>query len=100
MDKHAQKEKRDNLIRDFKKSDKIKIFEIEVLKDEDLDILVCFISIDKKKLIARHEGILNEEDTSTKINLDTIFSLDEHLQTLYQMITDKINDSLFFEIYN
>jgi hypothetical protein len=90
---------------DFNKIERLKIFEIEVLnkKDGNLEHIIFHIELRKNTLCASHIALTNKQERSKKIAfqkvvLDGYFSLDEHLQELYEKCIEAIVNSDFFEL--
>lgn len=95
----------DTIQTEFENCDKMKIFEIPVINKQtnEEDYIIFDISIENNKFIATHEPTTHEEETSTKIayveiDIDPLFSLDEHLQELHEECTYKIINSDFFTL--
>ena len=84
---------------------KMRIFEIgvtETATDEN-EYIICDISIEGKTLVATHISITEEEEKSekipsTSIELDTCFDIDEHLESLYSEIIEKICNSSLYDL--
>jgi hypothetical protein len=86
-------------------SGKLPIFEIEVInkKTGEQDYIVCEIEVHQGQLRAFRIGLNEEEEKSDKIAFDGVdidldFSLDHHLQELYNEVVTSIIDSDFFEL--
>jgi hypothetical protein len=84
-----------------------KMYEIEVIdnRTNKEDYLIFDIELIEDKLIATHQPTTHEEEKSNKIatveiNLDKFFSLDEHLQELYDECINKIINSDFYTLNN
>ena len=84
---------------------KIKVFEVEVLdkRTNENDFIIFGISIGKNKFRAEHVAFNEVEEQSKFIafcetDIDTDFSLDENLQTLYSECIDAICCSDFYEL--
>lgn len=84
-----------------------KIFEIEVIRKDngEKDWVVFAIDIDDELMIANHEPLTEKERKSTKlafekVDIDTDFGIDTHLQELYDECIDAIIKSDFFELPN
>ena len=78
------------------------IFEIEVTNsDGDTDWISCDIFIQDNSLVAERDSVSSKEEksgfiASTKVAIDACFSLDEHIQALYEdVIRDIIAGDLF-----
>lgn len=74
------------------------IFEIPVIDyiNGDIDYINCDIYFEGNSLIAQREGVSIKEQkskyiASTKLVVDSCFSLDEHLQELHEMVIDDID---------
>lgn len=94
-----------NIKKEFQKCDKIKIFEIEVVEKETnaTDFILFDISIKGNKFIAQHIALTKEQENSNKIafvsvEIDDVFSLDEHLQNLYELCVEAILNSEFYDL--
>jgi hypothetical protein len=90
---------------EFDECEKMKIFEISVKdKRTKKDTYIIFeIEIYENKFWAKHEGTTHEEEKSDKIafvsvDIDPLFSLDEHLQELHEECNNKILNSDFFTL--
>lgn len=86
-------------------SGKIPIFEIEVINKEtkEKDYIIIDIIIDSGKVTGQRPAFNTEEMNSkyiakTEIEIDEVFSLDEHLQELYNAIIQDIIDSEFYDL--
>ena len=84
---------------------KIKVFEIPVFdtRTNENEYILFDISIEKNTMYAKHEDLTKKQSKSKKIAfvkivLDPIFTLDEHLQELYDLCVNAIIDSDFFEL--
>jgi hypothetical protein len=84
-----------------------KMYEIEVIdnRTNKEDYLIFDIELIEDKLIATHQPTTHEEEKSNKIAtveiiLDKFFSLDEHLQELYDECINKIINSDFYTLNN
>lgn len=84
-----------------------KIFEIEVIRKDngEKDWVVFAIDIDDELMIANHEPLTEQERKSTKfafekVDIDTDFGIDTHLQELYDECIYAIINSDFFELPN
>ena len=93
------------LQKELEESNKIAIFEIEVLntKTNEKEFLTFNIEIDEEEIFAQHEPTTKEEEESNKIafisvEINEVFSLDEHLEDLYNEAINKINESDFFNL--
>ena len=71
----------------------IPVFEVEVTdQDGQADYIICEISVRGNQLIAQREAVSKKEENSayianSSIDIDAeVFSLDEHLQALYDEI--------------
>jgi hypothetical protein len=99
--KQLQKQFQEELIN----SGKIPIFEIEVIDKGtgEKEYITAEIIIEDGKMTAQREPLSNTELYSefiaiTQIEIDENFSLDEHLQELYNAIIQDIIDSEFYEL--
>jgi hypothetical protein len=92
---------------DFKKqletSGNIPIFELPVIdiRNMEPDYIVFNIEVKKGCIYAFHEATTLKEEQSRKVafckvDIDTDFSFDAHLVSLYDECIQKINDSEFF----
>lgn len=88
----------------FDNVQKIKIFEIDV---QDMygktKYLIFDIEAKEGKFFAYHEPmdffeIALDKLPYVSINIDEDFSLDENLEALYYACTDKISDSVFYNL--
>lgn len=84
---------------------KIKCFEIPVIntRTEESEYLLFNISIEGGKFLALHEPLTFAEKESGKLSfctcdIDTDFSIDENLETLYDVCISAITESDFFEL--
>lgn len=95
-----------NLKKEFNECTKLMIFEIEVLdNNNEIDYIIFDLSIQKNTLVAQHIPLTKKEEKSKKIAfkklaLDNCFSLNEHLQELYEICENSIVESEFFELSN
>jgi hypothetical protein len=97
----------DTIQKQFEECDKTKIFEIEVIdnKTNKNEYIIFNISIEENKFIATHEATTHAEERSNKIafvevEINPLFSLDEHLQELHEECIYKIINSDFFTLTN
>lgn len=84
---------------------KIPCFEIEVFdnRTNQKDWVLFNIEIYKNNVRAQHIGLTVEEEESDKISfksidIDDVFSLEEHLQELYDICIEAIINSDFFSL--
>ena len=82
----------------------MRLFEIPVINKEtnEEDYIIFDIELHKNTLVAQHVALTKKEEKSKKIAykkvvLDSCFSLDEHLQELYDICIDAI---LYSDFYN
>ena len=96
-----------DLIKEFQDIKLMKLFEIEVIdvRSREKEHILFNISIDEASntLQAQHVGLTIEEEQSRllafkSIDLDDCFSLDEHLQQLYEVCTEAILNSDFYTL--
>jgi len=85
------------------KSGRIPVFEIEVIRDGEMDWIMFDISIWDNTLRAEHVALTEAEEKSDKIafksvGIDPDFSLDWHLQQLLEECQTAIMDSDFVEM--
>jgi hypothetical protein len=92
---------------EFNNIELLKMFEIEVInkKTNEIDFITFDLLINKNTLIAQHEGLNTKENKSKKIAfkkivLDPFYSLDYHLQELFDICEDAILKSEFFTLPN
>jgi len=89
----------------IRESGKLTIFEIEVIdKNNEQDWIVCDIEEKDNKLVAFRVGLTKKEENSkfvakSEIDIDPDFSLDEHLQGLYDQVIEDICNSELFDLY-
>ena len=82
----------------------MRLFEIEVLdKDNNTDYLTFDIELRKNTLYASHIPLTKKQDKSKKIAyekivLDSVFSLDEHLQSLHENCINAIIESDYYTL--
>lgn len=93
----------DTLKKEFKDCQKIKIFEIAVINNNLSEYITFDISIENDTLTATGESLSLEDYKANKcsvlsVELDDCFSLDEHLQSLYELCTTAIIDSPFYTL--
>ena len=95
----------ESIKKEFQKCDKLKMFEIEVIEKEtnSTDFILFEISIEQNNFIAHHIPLTKEQQNSNKIafvsiEIDDVFSLDEHLQSLYESCFEAIIGSDFYDI--
>jgi hypothetical protein len=85
-------------------SDRMPIFEIAVTDRTGLpEYVMCDISIKGNSLIAQRDAVTTKEQRSKKIattrrEIDTIFSLDENLQSLYEDIICEIIEGDLYDL--
>jgi hypothetical protein len=93
-----------SLQEELNESGKLAIFEIEVIDPEgEIDHISCEIYFEGDSIIAKREAVSATEATSRhvasdKLAVDGAFSLDEHLQELYSLVIDSINEGGLFSI--
>ena len=92
----------EKLKKEFNAIDRMKIFEIEVINNNnEQDWIVCDISIQDNFMVAQRDSVSVKENESnliatTKVKLNDCFSIDEHIQELHsKVIEDIINGDLF-----
>ena len=90
---------------DFEDCQLIKVFEIPVIdkRTNESEYNLFDISIKKNTMYAQHESLTKKQSKSKKISfvkivLDPCFSLDHHLQELYEACIMAIIDSDFFQL--
>ncbi len=97
-----------NIIKEWEKCNKIKVFEFEVTnkrtREKDWVTFDVVLDVEKGQLKAQHEALNQVEADSEYIackvcNIDPDFSLDENLQELYSICEDAISQSEFFKIW-
>lgn len=100
MDKYIKK-----LKNQLENSSLIPVFEIEVTNKESGQAawIVFDISIEKNSIIARHEALTTKQQKSKKVSfvsvkVDSFFTLDEHLELLYDACLLAICESDFFTL--
>ena len=78
------------------------LFEIEVInKDGEQDYILCDIKADDDNIYCERIAVTKEEEESkfiatSKIEIDDVYSLDEHLTELYsEVISDIIDGDMF-----
>lgn len=83
----------------------LKMFEIPVIdkRTNEQDYIIFDIFINGRSFVAQHIGLTAKQEkskfiASTKITIDTDFSLDANLQELYSACIDAILYSDFFEL--
>ena len=85
-------------------SSKEMIFEIEVTDSEgEQDFVSCEVYVKGNSIIAERIGVSEKEEKSKfiacdKLVIDDAFSLDEHLQELYSLVIDSINEGGLFKL--
>lgn len=96
-----------NLVEEFNNITKMKVFEIEVFdnRTNEKDHILFEISIDEecKILMAEHVALTIEEEKSDyvackTIDLNDVFSLDEHLAQLHNICIEAIINGDFYEL--
>ena len=94
-----------SLKQDFANITKLRIFEIEVMnkKTNDTDYIIFDIQLHKNTLYALHESLTVKQEKSkkvvfVKVVLDSCYSIDNHLQNLYDECINAIYESEFFEV--
>ena len=106
---YSEKELKKALFDEFKEQletcGKIPVYEIEVLnlKTKEFEFVLCNIEFDEANLSieATRQAVNTKEEKSNKIAFDSVeidrcFNLDQHLQTLVEITTEKlINGNLF-----
>lgn len=95
----------EDLIKEFNECTKIMVFEIEVqnIRTQEKDYVLFDLEIRDSEIIATHEALTTEEQESNRIafksiQLDEVFSLDEHLQELHEECIIAILESDFFTL--
>jgi len=79
-------------------------FEIEVLdKQGEQDFISCEIYFRGNSIIAERVAVSEREEKSEfvacdKLKVDEAFSLDEHLQELFDIVIDSINQGGLFSV--
>ena len=79
-------------------------FEIEVTDSNgEQDFILCEVYCKGNRLIAEREAVSQKEWDSRyiacdKLAIDDAFSLDEHLQELYSLVIDSINEGGLFKL--
>jgi hypothetical protein len=83
------------IVEQFEQLDKIKVFEIEVINKNtgESEYLIFEISIDKDSNIMWAVG-----EFVAYIDIDNDFSLDKHLNYLYNEVMDQIINSDLYDI--
>jgi len=82
----------------------MRLFEIEVLdQDNNEDHIIFDIELRKNTLFALHIPLTKKQDKSKKIAfekivLDSVFSLDEHLQSLHDNCINAIIESDYYTL--
>jgi NRPS condensation-like uncharacterized protein len=83
----------------------ISIFEIEVINKQTnkTDYIIIDITIENGKIKGQRPVFYSDEQNSkyiakTEIEIDEVFSLDEHLQELYNAIIQDIINSEFYDL--
>ena len=98
-----------NIIKEWEKCNKIKIFEFEVFnritKEKEWVIFDIELDTETGRFKASHEALNQAEKDSGYIayvatDIDPDFSLDENLQELYNACTDAIGLSEFFKLWD
>lgn len=91
----------------FADIDKLKCFEIPVIdiRTGEDDYILCDISIIKNSIVAQYVPLNKKQErskfiASSKIKLDTCFSIDEHLQELHTECIEAILSSEFYQLNN
>ena len=86
-------------------SGKMPIFEVPVIsaRTNEKEFILCEIGVNGNKLEATREGLTRQEIESDKIAFDSVdidldFSLDHHLQELYDEVINSICNSELFEL--
>ena len=93
--------------REWEACTKIKIFEIKVLdkRTNSLEWLTFDIDIVGRSFIAKHVALTKKQEKSklvatTKLVIDSAFSLDDNLHNLYCACVDAISASEFYMFWN
>jgi len=79
-------------------------FEIEVTDSNgEQDFILCEVYCKGNSIIAEREAVSQKEWDSRyiacdKLAIDDAFSLDEHLQELYSLVIDSINEGGLFKL--
>jgi hypothetical protein len=83
----------------------MRLFEIKVIdkRTNEEEYIIFNINIENNSFIATHESLTKEQSESNKIafvkfDIDEDFSLDSHLQELYNVCIDAILESEFFQL--
>ena len=93
-----------SLQEELNESNQDPIFEIEVIDSEgDKDFISCEVYCKGNSIVAEREAVSAKEEASRyvacdKLTVDNAFSLDEHLQELYSLVIDSINEGGLFSI--
>lgn len=80
------------------------IFEIPVIdKNGETDYISCDVFFEGNSLVARRDGVTTKEQNSkfiasTRLVVDNCFSLDDHLQTLHEMVIDDISNGNLYTL--
>jgi len=80
------------------------VFEIEVIdKEGEQDFVSCDIFCEGNSIVAERVAVNQKEDDSQfiacdKLVIDDAFNLDEHLQELYSLVIDSINEGDLFSV--
>ena len=84
---------------------KTPLFEIEVIdvKTGKKEYIGCDIFFQGNLMVCHRDGISTTEQNSkfiatTKVAVDNCLSLDEHLETLYELVTDDIREGNLFSL--
>jgi hypothetical protein len=92
------------LKKDFESIERYLVFEVEVIdkRTKKNDWILFDVSIQKNTLVAQHIALTEKEEKSRKIAnkrvvLDTDYSIDMHLETLFEICNESIMDSDYYE---
>ena len=86
------------------KSNREPVFEIEVIDSEgEQEFILCAVYCKGNSIVAERVAVNAKEDASRyvacdKLTVNDAFSLDEHLQELYSLVIDSINEGGLFSI--
>tara|TARA_R110000796_G_scaffold212031_1_gene328193 strand:+ start:243 stop:545 length:303 start_codon:yes stop_codon:yes gene_type:complete len=93
-----------SLQKELNESNQEPILEIEVIDSEgEQDFILCEVYCEGNSIVARRVAVNAKEGASKyvacdKLTVDDAFSLDEHLQELYSLVIDSINEGGLFSI--
>jgi hypothetical protein len=89
---------------ELKNCGKETIFEVEVIdRDGEQDFITCEVYFKGNSIVAERDAVNQKEWDSRyiatdKLVVDNAFGLDEHLQELYSLVLDSINEGGFFQL--